>query len=354
MNGTPQDRSQPPGPPGPLAFELFAFRFQFRALESLYFPPGKAGNVIRGTLGRIFRKFVCAPACAGARTCPQRTVCAYARLFEPTAITEGPSGLADWPRPFVIRAAHLDGKKFRPRESFYFDLNVFEMRDPALAYFAFSFSQLMREGLGPGRPGAELTAIHQFEVPGAADATGAAEATVATNASVSGSAVGTVSAVLGAQIFDGHTLADPQRLVLSLAPEPHPVERVRVRFLTPTELKADGQVVREPEFGVLFARVRDRLSTLRSLYGDGPLPLDFSAAGERARAVKLIGTDLRWEMSERRSGRTGQTHSLGGFVGTADYVGNFAEFIPFLKAGYWVGVGKKTAWGNGQISVETA
>ena len=44
-------------------------------------------------------------------------------------------------------------------------------------------------------------------------------------------------------------------------------QRLRVRFLTPTELKGGD----EPEFGVLIARVRDRISMLRALYGPGPL-----------------------------------------------------------------------------------
>jgi len=303
-------------------FELFAFRFQFVALEPLYFPPGKAGNVIRGALGRIFRKFVCTPGCPDAHGCPQRAVCAYARLFEPTALGQGPSGLADWPRPFVIRAAHLDGRRFSAQAPFYFDLNVFEMRDPALAYFAFSFSQLMREGLGPGRAGAELTAIHQLDSAGRP----------------------------GARVFDGQTLGDPQPLVLSLQPETADARRVRVRFLTPTELKSAGQVVREPQFGALFARVRDRLHTLRQLYGAGPLALDFSAAGERARGVRLTASELRWESSERRSGRTGQTHPLAGLVGWADYEGDLAEFVPYLRAAGWTGVGRQTTWGKGQIS----
>jgi len=312
----------------PLTFELFAFRFQFRALESMYFPAGKAGNIIRGTLGRIFRRFVCTPSCQDARSCSQRSVCAYARLFEPTALVAGPSGLADQPRPFAIRAAGLDGRRILAGENFHFDLVVFEMRDPALAYFAFSFSQVMREGMGPGRPGAELVAIHSLVDSGQP----------------------------GAQIFDGRTLADPVPMVLplnalALNPGGRAVERVCVQFVTPTELKAEGKIVREPQFGVLFARVRDRIHTLRSLYGEGPLALDFSAAGERACAVKLIHSDLRWESPERLSGRTGQTHSLGGFTGRAEYEGNLTEFIPYLRAASWTGVGRQTTWGKGQIEV---
>jgi hypothetical protein len=55
--------------------------------------------------------------------------------------------------------------------------------------------------------------------------------------------------------------------------------------------------------------------------------------------------------SARRSSRTGQTHSLGGFVGTAEYEGDLAEFLPYLEAGRWVGVGRQAVWGKGEIAV---
>jgi hypothetical protein len=307
----------------PLTFELFAFRLSFRVLEPLYFPPGKAGNVIRGALGQTFNKFVCQTSCPGAKTCDQRFTCAYARLFEPTARTEGPSGLADWPRPFVIRAAHLDGGRFRPQQTFHFDFFVFELQDPALAYFAFSFSQLLREGLGPGRAATELIAIHELDEFRQARA----------------------------QIFDGHTLLQQHPITLSLEADARPVDRAKVRFLTPTELKGAGQILREPDFGVLFGRIRDRIHTLRQIYGRGPLPLDFSAMGERARRVKLVRNNIRWETHERRSGKTGQTHPLAGFVGSAEYEGDLGEFLPYIRASSWTGVGRQTTWGKGHIEV---
>jgi len=306
----------------PLTFELFAFRFSFRALGSIYFPPGKAGNVIRGALGAIFHKLVCSPKCPGAKICEQRVTCAYARLFEPTAVRDGPSGFSDWPRPFVIRAAHLDGRRFPPQQHFYFDLMVFEMHDPALAYFAFSFSQLMREGLGPGRPGAELVAIHSLECSGEP----------------------------GERVFDGKTLLDPMPLILPLETR-EPVSRITVRFLTPTELKGGGEIVREPSFKVLFGRVRDRIVTLRKLYGKGPLPVDFQGQGERADRVRLLRSNLQWENWERRSSKTGQRHSLGGFAGEAEYEGDLSEFIPYIRAARWTGIGRQTTWGKGHIEV---
>ena len=68
----------------------------------MYFPPGKAGNVLRGALGTISTAFN-----------PKR-----ANL---------PSGLAEPPRPFVLRASHLDGKRFGPGETFAFEVNVFDL-----------------------------------------------------------------------------------------------------------------------------------------------------------------------------------------------------------------------------------
>ena len=62
-------------------------------------------------------------------------------------------------------------------------------------------------------------------------------------------------------------------------------------------------------------------------------------------------SELRWKNWERRSGKTGQTHPLGGFVGLAEYQGDLAEFLPYLRAGSWTGVGRQTTWGKGHIEL---
>ena len=60
--------------------------------------------------------------------------------------------------------------------------------------------------------------------------------------------------------------------------------------------------------------------------------------GERAAAIRLCRADLAWERTERRSARTGHVHPLGGFTGEAEYAGELAEFLPWLRAARWVGV----------------
>src|SRR5262249_34901113 len=108
----------------------------------------------------------------------------------------------------------------------------------------------------------------------------------------------------------------------------------------------------EPRFAILFSRLRDRISTLRSLYGSGPLDVDFRALGDRGAAVQMTRCDVRGERGDRKSARTGQGHPLGGFTGVAEYEGALTEFLPWLRVARWVGVGRQTVWGKGDVRVE--
>ena len=121
--------------------------------------------------------------------------------------------------------------------------------------------------------------------------------------------------------------------------------------VTPTELKSEQQMAGRPEFGVLFGRLRDRVSTLRELYGEGALDIDFRGMGERAGAVRIGQLKGRWQEVERYSTRSGQRHPLGGFVGEVEYVGALGEFMGYLMAGKWVGVGRQTVWGKGELDL---
>jgi len=251
-------------------------------------------------------------------------------MFEPSALAGGPSGLADWPRPFVFRASRLDGHTAVRGEAFSFDLNLFDMHSPAIAYLVLAFAQLAHEGLGPSRGRADLLEVAQLDEGGECVA----------------------------RIYDGQQfLLSEGRAPMTLdlaagAPGAERVERVRVRFVTPTELKSGQQLAEKPEFGVLAGRIRDRLSTLRALYGEGPLEIDFRGFGERAARVKMTRCEIGRVDLARRSSRTGRVHPIGGFVGEAEYEGELGEFVPYLKAGKWVGVGRQTVWGKGEISVQ--
>ncbi len=316
-----------------MRFTLYPLRFEFTARESLYFPRVKATNILRGAFGTIFRQIVCTPECATSiaaePTCERRHSCPYATVFAPIATAAGPSGLADPPRPFVFRARHLDGRTIHPGQRFHFDLNLFTPEPAVRAAFVRTFAALADEGLGPRRGKADLQRVTRIAVAGQPEQTLYDAATQ--------------------NIGELNTDIDP--ISFDLAPSPAAPKKIRVEFLSPTELKHDHHLVDRPEFPILFARVRDRISTLRMLYGDGPLEIDFHAAGLRAAAIRMTSCNVRRIEATRRSSRTRQTHSIGGFVGTAEYEGDLAEFLPYLEAARWTGVGRQSVWGKGELSV---
>ena len=306
------------------SFSLFACRFHFRAVDTLYFPPGKAGNIVRGTFGSIFRKLVCTQDCRGAENCPHRTQCPYARLFEPVALGGSPSGLGDWPRPFVFRAGSLDGRSVAIGESFQFDVHLFDLDADSLRYFILAFAQFADAGLGPRRGKARLVSVVMLNARSEEAVT----------------------------IYNNETFLSPsalQPIVISLRLGPEPVSRIRVEFLAPTEIKQNGHILDRPLFGSLFRRLVSRLSDLRKFYGAGALEIDFAGMGRRSDEVTLLTSALTHVHSERVSGHTGQRHAIGGFVGSAEYEGTLSEFLPFLIAGYWTGIGRQTVWGKGVI-----
>ena len=227
-----------------------------------------------------------------------------------------PSGLADWPRPFVLRASQLDGGEL-DRQEWSFDIHIFARE--AFWPLVSALAGAAQHGIGGGRVPSALVRIEALD------------------------------------LADTATLLTPEEtpppLRLNLAHAGERADHVCLRFLTPTELKGRGECSREPDFAVLFARLRDRLSNLAALYGGGPLAIDFRAMGERASRVRLRDARLVWERAERRSSRTGEVHPLGGFTGEADYEGDLGEFLPWLAAARWVGVGRQTVWGKGDVRV---
>ena len=219
----------------------------------------------------------------------------YKRIFAPRAFS-GPSGMHDPPRPFVFRpVVHQTSHLFT------LPMNLFDPDAAEPIHCAFA-----------ALDGARLR--------------------------------------LRARLVEMRTLPPVE---LDLGVSPAPVSQCRVEFLTATELKAGGIVLREPDFAILLARARDRVSALCSIYQQAVPEIDFAALGERAKAVATTRSDVYEVKAWRQSRQTGETHSLGGFAGVAEYAGDLAEFLPWLQAAQWTGVGRLTPWGNGSLQVGT-
>ena len=107
-----------------------------------------------------------------------------------------------------------------------------------------------------------------------------------------------------------------------------------------------------PEFGPLSRRLANRIGNLCAFYqGERLSPglgePDLEALTHAADRMRIVGGTVSWAEVDRRSSKTGQRHSSGGFTGPVDYQGDYGLFLPWLRAARWTGIGRQTVWGKG-------
>jgi hypothetical protein len=166
----------------------------------------------------------------------------------------------------------------------------------------------------------------------------------------------------------------PDFLEVSMLPEPSPPaplpegegsveepfpsrqETVEVQLLSPTRLIHDGKLLpghRPVPFALLVARILDRF---RGLFGDdaGEIlrPEIRRAVEAEAAHVPLVSDETRWIEVQDYSARNRSELLLGGKVGRLIYGVEAARFLPILKAGEILHVGKNPTSGCGRIAVD--
>ena len=79
--------------------------------------------------------------------------------------------------------------------------------------------------------------------------------------------------------------------------------------------------------------------------------MDFKGIIDKAKDIKVIKRDLKWYDWERYSARQDARMKMGGFIGEATFGGDIDPFMPLIKAGEILHVGKGTSFGLGKYEV---
>jgi hypothetical protein len=79
--------------------------------------------------------------------------------------------------------------------------------------------------------------------------------------------------------------------------------------------------------------------------------IPFKALIEQATEVKVAEKKLQGHDWERYSSRQDTKMKLGGFMGRLKFEGELSEFIPYIKAGEILHVGKGTSFGLGKYTL---
>jgi hypothetical protein len=163
---------------------------------------------------------------------------------------------------------------------------------------------------------------------------------------------GTQAALCGPDLAALHADLPPDLLAPSLDPF-LAATSVTVDLLSPCRLKTDQRLLRRGPIplDVLVARILDRY---RDLYGDasGLLRPDIRRIVlDEAAQVPLLTDGTRWIDVHDYSARRDQEMLMGGLVGRLVYGRGAGRFVPILRVGEILHVGKNAASGCGRIRV---
>jgi CRISPR-associated endoribonuclease Cas6 len=303
------------------------FEFILEARDAINMPPYK-GSTLRGGFGSAFRRIVCivkGQECAG---CLLKGKCVYSYIFEtpPPADTKIMRKYEAAPHPFIIEPPAETNRSYKPGDTITFGLTLIGRAVDYLPYFIYTFEELGKTGLGRGRGGFELRTVLDH----------------------------------GHTIYSSETrlLNNFEKVMLPLGPVSFDADmgapsRLTLNFLTPTRITYNGRFDEEIEFHVIIRNLLRRISNLYYFHGDNHQSpeLDFKNVIKKAQEVKTVKKQLRQYDWERYSGRQEQKINMSGFVGGITFEGEIAPYMPLLKAGEILHIGKGTVFGMGRYNI---
>jgi hypothetical protein len=113
---------------------------------------------------------------------------------------------------------------------------------------------------------------------------------------------------------------------------------ITVELLTPLRLLHNGRPLRSPSFAALAGALFRRVSALAYYYGGVELADDFKWLAQQSRAVGSSAAQLEW---------VNWGGALQGVVGELSFRGEVEDFLPFLRLGTLLNVGKGASYGMG-------
>jgi len=315
-------------------FRFAQFTFEMKALDILLLPAYK-GSTLRGAFGHMFKKVVCALPNKDCSTCLLKEKCIYSYVFEtpPASDTQVMRKYKAAPHPFIIEPPPEKKRGYKPGDGVSFGLTLIGRAIDYLPYFIYTFDELGKAGLGRGRGRYELKEVRSRTHEPAGN----------NNSLMYTSETKTLKA------FTPQTLAFNTEISDCSNPG---TELLTLSFLTPTRITYNGSLAVDLEFHVLIRQLLRRLSLLSYFHcGIDIAGWDFKGMIEAAKTINVKEKNLIWHDWERYSNRQETRMKMGGFVGDITFEGNLQPFIPLIKAGEIVHIGKGTGFGLGKFLI---
>ena len=300
------------------------FELQLLLKDKLTLPLYK-GAVIRGGFGVAFRKIVCIQPRKECAECSVRSKCPYAYIFETEAVIDNSMIPLNRkaPHPFVIEPPEENETEYNQGDKIVFHVVLIGKALDYLPYFIYTFERLGNMGIGKERA--------KFDLIG----------------------VWTAQGKNKKKIYDGESkILNRGFNVSALSPnKKEKLEKVNIELITPTRIKHNSKLLTELPFTILVRSLIRRIHFLDLFHGSGKGIENYKELVDKSEKIAVSSSDLHWMDWERYSSRQKVKMKLGGIVGNVSYKGDLSLFLPYLRFGEIVHIGKGTSFGLGRYEI---
>lgn len=306
--------------------KLYKYRFTIKPKRELILPPYK-GSTLRGVFGRGLRNLLCPDINRKCKECMAQDMCVCSYVFETSIVSEikGQKKIIDVERPYIIEPPLDPINYYGLDDRLAFD---FILIGPAVDYIHVCIKSFKERGdIGIGINNGKYFL----------------ENVISINKNIE------------KIIFDGNSYMDGSQIIESseLLNEGAELDlnRVTLRFLTPTRIKYENVIVQDFNFKIFIASLLRRLESIARIHCDEKWEFDNFKLIKRSEDIKTIYNNLKWKELKRKSNRQNIDVEINGIIGEITFEGELAEFMPFIKLGEFLHIGGDTVNGLGKYEI---
>ncbi|MBI5208303.1 MAG: CRISPR system precrRNA processing endoribonuclease RAMP protein Cas6 [Candidatus Firestonebacteria bacterium] len=259
--------------------------------------------------------------------CMLKLKCVYSAIMESPVPENHPHShkYKNSPHPYIIVPSLTRNRYFNPGDTLSFDFTLIGKANDYLPYFVYAFTEMGKLGIGRDRGRFDVISVEELRFDGQA-----------------------------IEIYNDKDkiLKNPDNRIIYdfFINDKTQTDEITINFETPARIKINDNLSKDLPFEILIKRLSERVALLAHFHCGAEL-CNFEEFADDAINIEIVDNRLEWLDWVRYSARQDTKMNFGGCVGKITYKGDLRKYMPLLKLGEHIHVGKATTFGLGKYRI---
>ncbi|MBI4651048.1 CRISPR system precrRNA processing endoribonuclease RAMP protein Cas6 [Candidatus Desantisbacteria bacterium] len=271
---------------------------------------------------------VCVTRNVECNTCILKLKCVYSAIME-SPVPENHLHSRKYknsPHPYIIIPPLTQKRYFNPGDILSFEFVLIGKANEYLPYFVYTFTEMGKLGIGHHKGKFDVASVEELRFDGS---------------------------VIGIYNDNNKILKNPDNRIdygFFVDKELNNRDEITINFETPARIKVNDNLSTDLSFELLIKRLSERACLLAHFHCGAELA-DFEEFANGSEKIEIVNNRLEWVDWERYSSRQDTRMKFGGCIGKITYKGDLQKYLPLLKLGEYIHVGKVTTFGLGKYKI---